>query len=795
MTPRTLIAGHDRQQRLWLRHHLQALWPDAEPPSLELQQLEAHLETITRRNYDLVLLCVRFDGAQDELAQGLAWLRRLRRERGRPPVVVVAAGGNEAAAVRSVRLGAAAYLPCDLLDAQLLERTLRKVLQAGNRRQRRLAGVRRRRNTRDAAGLAIPNYTLLRRLGRSARASVWLAWNDGLQRHVAIKISQPLDGMPTDQQQFAREYAAMAALRDPSIVDIYQHGLHEGREFLAMEYFPCGDLKQRMLNPMTSAEAVRYAHRIAAALRVVHGGGMMHRDLKPPNIMLRPDGAVVLIDFGLAKRVNSDTQSTAIGVLRGSPYYMSPEQVEGQVLDARSDQYSLGVVLYEMLAGRKPYTGLTAMDLMQQHVSGERPSLPAPLERFEPVIARLMARDREERYPDMAAVLEELERLAPDAAGADAGTVAADDDDADSEAPTPGETTPDETTPGETTLQLQRLRGERDLLAELLLLERSALAYFMPMAARVMARVRRLLRQRGHEPDAFRKKLERLRRLYARLRRRAAAVRLQALAELVDETVASLDDALAQEAPTGDALLPVLARHDTVFLALATIADCGGIPLRTRRALPSRVRLSASAADGAGDEPPSQLALALQQLADQLATEKGKLVELTTIGLEKIPEGQVTACYDMLSQMLRNSIEHGIEAPAQRRAAGKPARGALLIEFQWRLGGQSELNFQDDGQGLDAERIVQVAVANGLVTDDSSLEQNRRQASALIFHAGLSTASDPAGRGLGMRIVRDNVKRLRGQIQVATKRGQFTRIRIRLPTPEHAAGAPEQALA
>src|ERR1700751_3261722 len=111
MTPRTLIAGRDRRQRLWLRHHLQTLWPDAEPPSLDLQQLEAHLDTITRRNYDIVLLCVSFDVAVGEQAEGLACLRQLRRGRSRPPVVVVAANGNEVAAVRAVRLGAAAYLP------------------------------------------------------------------------------------------------------------------------------------------------------------------------------------------------------------------------------------------------------------------------------------------------------------------------------------------------------------------------------------------------------------------------------------------------------------------------------------------------------------------------------------------------------------------------------------------------------------------------------------------------------------------------------------------------------------
>jgi signal transduction histidine kinase len=316
----------------------------------------------------------------------------------------------------------------------------------------------------------------------------------------------------------------------------------------------------------------------------------------------------------------------------------------------------------------------------------------------------------------------------------------------------------------------------------------------MPTAARTLKRGHRLLWLRAREPAQFRQKLTRLRRLYVQLGRRAAALPLPTLARTIDATAAALDAVLNRTEASGDALLPVLEGSDAVFLALATIAGCSGIPLRTRRPMCARARLSEMAGAPTETNQPSQLALALQQLADQLATAQGKLVELTTIGFEKIPESQVPACYDMLSQMLRNAIEHGIETPAQRRAVGKPARGALLAEFQWRLGGQSELNFQDDGQGLDADRIVQAAVSNGLIADDTSLDENRRQASGLIFRAGLSTAADPTGRGLGMRILRDNVRRLRGQIQVATKRGQFTRIRIRLTTPAGAATRPAAAI-
>jgi serine/threonine protein kinase len=155
---------------------------------------------------------------------------------------------------------------------------------------------------------------------------------------------------------------------------------------------------------MTTTESLQYAQRICAALEVVHGAGLVHRDLKPPNVMLREDGSVVLIDFGLAKHLDKAHLHTMVGVLRGSPYYMSPEQAQGMPLDARSDLYSTGVILFEMLTGNRPYLGTTAVEVMQQHVNGRRPPLPASCASLEPLLDRLMARDRTDRFSDAAEV-------------------------------------------------------------------------------------------------------------------------------------------------------------------------------------------------------------------------------------------------------------------------------------------------------------------------------------------------------------------------------------------------------
>jgi DNA-binding response OmpR family regulator len=257
----------------------------------------------------------------------------------------------------------------------------------------------------------IPGYIIKMKIGESEKAVVYLATSISLGSNVALKVSKTLRDDSAGRQFLEREYTAIIAIRDPLVVQIYDYGVHAGFEYLAMEYLLRGDLKARMQAGLKETEALRYVEQIASALRVVHNAGLLHRDLKPPNVMLRENDEVALIDFGLARALDGSTPSTRTGVLRGSPYYMSPEQAQGEVLDVRSDFYSLGIMFYEMLTGRKPYTGATAMEVLQQHVNSPLPPLPHSLARYEFFLNKLVAKNRTERFTQAEEIIAAIGEL------------------------------------------------------------------------------------------------------------------------------------------------------------------------------------------------------------------------------------------------------------------------------------------------------------------------------------------------------------------------------------------------
>jgi DNA-binding NarL/FixJ family response regulator len=269
----------------------------------------------------------------------------------------------------------------------------------------------------DANAEVIPGYTLRLKIGESEKAVVYLAASAHRGHNVALKVCKTLRDEAAGRQFLEREYTAVMAVKSPLVVEIYDYGVHAGFEYLAMEYLPRGDLKARIQRGVSEREALHFVTQIAAALQVVHEAGLVHRDLKPPNVMLRENGAVALIDFGLARSLDGNTVSTQTGVLLGSPYYMSPEQALGEPLDARSDFYSLGVICYEMLTGSKPYTGNTAMEVLQQHVSAPLPVLPPDLARYQPLLTRLLAKSRGERLGSGQEIIAAAAGLRAGAAG------------------------------------------------------------------------------------------------------------------------------------------------------------------------------------------------------------------------------------------------------------------------------------------------------------------------------------------------------------------------------------------
>ncbi|HTY49079.1 MAG TPA: protein kinase [Steroidobacteraceae bacterium] len=408
MQARLIIVDRDARYREWLRNHLGVLFPDGTIAAADMKEFESGWERLTRGACDLVVLVAQFGASpEDPRSEGLEWLRELREHDSFPPVIAIAEDGNELTAVRSIQLGAADYLPKRLVTPERLSTAVKLALRRLELASASGPAQEEASQPERAPRTPIPGYAIRKTIGESEKAVVYLATSASLQSDVAVKISKAEEA-PEQRKELAREHTVLSALstiKHPSIVDIYDYGVHDGREYLAMEYFPRGDLKGRLARGILEADALRYLEQIGRALQVVHQAGILHRDLKPPNLMMRDNDAIVLIDFGLALRVDS-SRSTRTGVLRGSPYYMSPEQALGEELDGRTDLYSMGIIFYEMLTGRKPYSGNSPMDVLQQHVAAPVPQLPPPLSHLQALLDGLVAKSREDRFHSAAEAVE-----------------------------------------------------------------------------------------------------------------------------------------------------------------------------------------------------------------------------------------------------------------------------------------------------------------------------------------------------------------------------------------------------
>ena len=273
---------------------------------------------------------------------------------------------------------------------------------------------------RPEAGATIGEFSLIRLLGKGGMAEVWLAEQHSLKRNVALKLLKPeLTSDPTYVKRFQAEAKAAGGLSHSNIVQVYSVGQADGRHFIAQEYVQGSTLKSflQKKGALDIQTALHIMRQVAGALQAAAERGIVHRDIKPENIMLTRKGEVKVADFGLAQLMGGERLNlTQEGTTMGTPLYMSPEQVNGQKLDQRSDLYSFGVTCYHMLAGETPFRGESAIAVAMQHLqntprdlAARRPDLPKGMCE---IVHRMLAKNPDERYPNAQKVLSDLKKLA-----------------------------------------------------------------------------------------------------------------------------------------------------------------------------------------------------------------------------------------------------------------------------------------------------------------------------------------------------------------------------------------------
>lgn len=264
--------------------------------------------------------------------------------------------------------------------------------------------------------LNIPGFDIDRMIGEGAMATVYLALQRSLERKVALKIMAPaLAADASFCERFLREGKTLARLAHPHIVTVHDIGNAGQHYYMAMEYLPNGTLSERIAAGLSPEQGLQYIRQIASALGYAHSQGLIHRDVKPANILFRADGTAVLSDFGIAKSLDDSTQFTQVGFAVGTPNYMSPEQARGLDIDGRADLYALGVVLYEILVGELPYMGTDALSTALAHLTQPLPELPLQHSRYQTLLQRLLAKNPDERFSNAGELLAALDaQPAPD---------------------------------------------------------------------------------------------------------------------------------------------------------------------------------------------------------------------------------------------------------------------------------------------------------------------------------------------------------------------------------------------
>ena len=391
---RLLIIDDDPDLRSLLSHYIKQRWPSAVVDEYDPLDHDFPAKDFPLGSYQALILDYML-GRGD----GLDWLARLKERPDCPKVLFLTGSGNETIAVRAMKAGADDYQRKQELTREKLLASVHELTADALEKTASPELVSRMEGNSLGAKIQIPGIKVLRLIGEGGMARVYLASRDGDDEPLVVKIlRREVLSNKTALARFMEEYTLVESIHSRHVARVYRHGKSEEHAYLVMEFFEGGDLNKRLAGkPIDPGEAMRIFRELMFALGEIHEKGILHRDLKPQNLMFRDDGTLALLDFGIAKQIDA-IDRTHQGEVLGTPRYMSPEQVQGRALDLRTDIYSAGVLLYQMLTGRHLFDGDTAMDVAMQHLNTPAPGLPVELERYQRLLDKLLEKDRDARF-------------------------------------------------------------------------------------------------------------------------------------------------------------------------------------------------------------------------------------------------------------------------------------------------------------------------------------------------------------------------------------------------------------
>ena len=403
---RILLIDDDEDLRNLLSRYIRGQWPDAQIEAYDPLERDLPDAAFPLGSYDVIVLDYIL-GRGD----GLEWLKTLKQRGDCPKVLFLTGAGNEIIAVRAMKAGADDYQRKQELTREKLIASIRELTATAVERTVSPDLAARMEGHSLGAKVRIPGIKVLHMIGEGGTARVYLASREDDDEPLVVKILRHEIVLNKKAlERFMEEYAMVERIQSRHVARIVSHGEYEKNVYLVMEFFEGGDLSKRLAGkPVAPTEALKFFRELMFALGDIHEKGILHRDLKPQNLMFRRDGSLAIVDFGIAKNIAA-ADRTGAGEVLGTPRYMSPEQVQGRALDLRTDIYSAGVLLFQMLTGKHLFDGETAMEVAMHHLNTEPPPLPAHLEQYQRLLDKLVEKDREARFRNADEVIGFLSR-------------------------------------------------------------------------------------------------------------------------------------------------------------------------------------------------------------------------------------------------------------------------------------------------------------------------------------------------------------------------------------------------